>query len=127
MGVRVACLCTAFVMQVALVGCGRVETGAEVKQDDGVHGVDVVPPATTAGQRAPTPEQATGATPVRYVVCNAAGRNCLVAARYWDMDACKKHQRFWKGLCDFTPGRIECSVVESSPIATSYCLPENPR
>ena len=129
MSVRVACLCTAFVVQVVLVGCGRVETGVEVKQDDEVNLVDVVPRGTIAGQpvaRAPTPQQATGPTPVRYIICFSEGTDCSVAARYADMNACKKHQRFWEQLCDVTPSRIECSAVES-PNLTSYCLPENPR
>lgn len=68
-------------------------------------------------------------TPVRYEVCDGAGANCRVFARFRDFDSCHKHRTLNNSLCDWIsrPGTFTCDTCPgypegcSHPAATSRC------
>jgi hypothetical protein len=71
------------------------------------------------------PEDATGSTPIRYVICDDASQNCRVNGRFRSVTDCEYHQKFMSAFCDSvtTPGKIICDTTEKSKLSKSYCLP----
>ncbi len=75
------------------------------------------------GGLADSPQDATGETPVRYVICNAKGRACHIYARFTDLDSCNNARRWATAYCDYSePGQFTCREGDST--AHSYCLPQ---
>lgn len=70
------------------------------------------------------PKEATGETPVRFVVCAPADKDCYVAARFKDLDGCEEHARRSTMLCESTakPGEKLCTPGYRSVIANSHCI-----
>jgi hypothetical protein len=68
-------------------------------------------------------KSATGDTPVKYVICGAGERNCFVAARFKDLDACASHKQWSEMLCDSrsTPGEMTCRKDLGPMISVAYC------
>jgi hypothetical protein len=66
---------------------------------------------------------AKGETPVKYVICGAAETNCLIAARFKDLDGCESHKKWSEMLCDSVsqPGKMICETDRGASIAFSYC------
>lgn len=81
---------------------------------------------TACSQDAPllaeSPAEATGETPVQYVVCNLGGRECFVAARFDDFRSCEWHKELSSMLCDdeADPGVVTCRRA-SAQIASGFC------
>jgi hypothetical protein len=68
-------------------------------------------------------KDASGDTPVRYVICSVGEKNCFVAARFKDLDACQSHKDWADMLCDSRskPGVMICTRDSGESIATAYC------
>ena len=71
-------------------------------------------------------QAATGETPIRYVLCDDAGADCFVAARFANVGACETHKARQAAACiedRRRPGRVTCdSNPQSSTATKSYCL-----
>lgn len=73
------------------------------------------------------PQDASGATPVRYVICASSAGDCHVFARFDDIDSCERHKELSAAYCDrvTTPGRVICDISGATPSTSKgYCLPE---
>ena len=69
------------------------------------------------------PKNARGQTPVRYVLCDAQGHDCYVAARFENIRSCERYLRFDRAKCDDSqPGKLSCDL-DSPPPTTSSCMP----
>jgi hypothetical protein len=67
-------------------------------------------------------KNATGETPVKYVICAPGEKSCFVVARFKDLDSCQSHKEWSEMLCDkvTTPGKMACTANPSS-VASAYC------
>ena len=70
------------------------------------------------------PKNARGQTPMRYVLCNAQGEDCFVAARFSDLHSCERYRTFALASCDEAtqPGKLICDTAHPSTTKSSYCL-----
>ena len=70
-----------------------------------------------------SPLDATGETPVRYILCASGDRFCFVAARFKDLDGCESHKRWSEMLCDSLskPGEMLCKTETQPPLGVAYC------
>lgn len=68
-------------------------------------------------------ENAKGETPVKFVICSQDERQCLVAARFTNLDGCERHKHWAEMLCDSKsePGKMVCTSNKEASIAVSYC------
>src|SRR5262249_43074855 len=95
---------------------------------DLVWGVVVsVPLVLLAGaDYADRPQEATGNTPIRYVICDQHGRQCFVDGRFRDLDSCQRYKQFSDLVCDWlsTPGKVICTREPPEAMATmGWCFP----
>ena len=67
-------------------------------------------------------KNATGETPIKYVICSPGEKSCFVSARFKDLDSCQSHKDWSEMLCDkvTTPGEMVCKANTSS-VASAYC------
>ena len=75
-----------------------------------------------ASDKSSLPQDATGETHIKYVICGDSSPSCFVAARFNDLDGCERHKK-WSGmLCDSqsSPGMMTCRE-DKNPIGTDYC------
>jgi len=70
------------------------------------------------------PKNARGQTPMRYVLCNAQGDDCFIAARFSDLRSCERYRTFALASCDdqAQPGKLICDVEHPDKTKSSYCL-----
>lgn len=67
-------------------------------------------------------KSAGGETPVRYVICGLGEKDCFVAARFTNLDACERHRKWSEMLCDTSnPGTMTCTKDTTPPISVAYC------
>lgn len=68
-------------------------------------------------------KNASGETPVKYVICSQGETNCFVAARFKDLDGCQSHKDWADMLCDklSTPGKVTCTQDNGPKIGVAYC------
>ena len=68
---------------------------------------------------------AKGETPAKYVICSTGEKNCFVAARFKDLDACERHKKWADMLCDSVsiPGLMTCRMPHEPSIGDAYCVP----
>lgn len=68
-------------------------------------------------------KNASGETPVKYVICSQGETNCFVAARFKDLDGCQSHKDWADMLCDklSTPGKMTCTQDNGPKIGVAYC------
>lgn len=66
---------------------------------------------------------ASGETPIKFVICSLGETNCFVAARFKDMDGCQSHKDWADMLCtkNTTAGEMLCKQDKGSKIAVAYC------
>jgi hypothetical protein len=61
---------------------------------------------------------------VRFLICDAQGKDCITYARFRDLDGCLFAKRFFDARCDFSmPGRITCETGNVSTISSATCAP----
>jgi hypothetical protein len=69
-----------------------------------------------------SPATAKGDTTVRFVICGAGDRDCLVSARFGNFESCEEYKKFANMLCNSrTPGRMTCQAPDPPSLVTSYC------
>ena len=70
------------------------------------------------------PQDATGETPIRYVLCSELiGGGCKVIARFDDLKSCDFYKKFSQSVCsDSTPGTVICRTDQST-MSKGWCLP----
>lgn len=68
-------------------------------------------------------KNASGETPINYVICSLGETNCFVAARFKDLDGCQSHKDWADMLCDklSTPGKMTCTQDNGPKIGVAYC------
>ncbi len=64
-----------------------------------------------------------GETPVKYVICSLGDSNCVVTARFKDLDKCQSYKDWADMLCDkiFTPSKMTCVQDNGPKIGITYC------
>jgi len=62
-------------------------------------------------------------TPVKFYNCNSQYKNCILSARFDDLESCEWHKVFFEAYCDYisVPGKIICDITKTSDISSSYC------
>jgi hypothetical protein len=68
-------------------------------------------------------KDATGETPVKYVICSPNETGCFIAARFKDIAGCESHKEWADMLCDSysQPGQMICKQHTDSRIGVGYC------
>ena len=79
-----------------------------------------------AGCEGSTPgevKSVSGETPFKYVICSQGDSNCLVTARFKDLDKCQSYKEWAEMLCDkiFTPSKMTCVQDHGPKIGITYC------
>ena len=70
------------------------------------------------------PKNARGQTPIRYVRCNAEGKDCTVAARFDTVRHCERYLRFDTARCDESrPDQLVCDLSQKPTPGSAYCMP----
>lgn len=61
--------------------------------------------------------------PVEYVICDLAGANCQVTARFKDHPDCEFHRKFMGALCTDNPADLSavCKFGRPSLLTTTRC------
>jgi hypothetical protein len=64
-----------------------------------------------------------GDLPVTFKVCDAGHTDCVVAARFMDMQSCQSHLKLSSMLCDSKsdPRKITCREQAASQSTTAIC------
>ena len=73
-------------------------------------------------QGAERPENASGSTDIRFVVCAEMPTGCFVTARFKHIESCANYKRFADAVCTAEEGsnRFACAP-SAAPIPSSYC------
>ena len=68
-------------------------------------------------------KRASGETSVKYVICSQGESNCLVAARFKNLDKCQSYKDWADMLCDkiFTPSKMTCVQDNGPKVGNTYC------
>jgi hypothetical protein len=67
-------------------------------------------------------KNAKGDTPVKYIICAPTGLDCLVSARFDNLDSCQSHKEWADMLCDKTSSLGQMTCKENThKIAVAYC------
>jgi hypothetical protein len=68
-------------------------------------------------------KSASGKTPVKYVICSQGDSNCLVAARFKDLDKCQSYKDWADMRCDqiFMPVKMTCVQNDGPKVGVTYC------
>ena len=68
-------------------------------------------------------KDAEGETPVKFVSCRLSEKDCVVSARFEDLDRCQSYKAWTETSCEqiSTPGQMICTRDRSTASDTSYC------
>ncbi len=82
-------------------------------------------PACDTSSTKQTPANATGDTPVRFIICDIGDVGCKVFSRFDNLGSCEAYKTFASSLCDFDtdPLKISCKKQnERESSVVTYCL-----
>lgn len=62
-------------------------------------------------------------TPVKLLICDAAGKDCNTFARFEDLPDCEMVNKYMSANCDSvsTPGKMVCDTTKPSDFSSSFC------
>jgi hypothetical protein len=68
-------------------------------------------------------KDAKGETPVKFVSCPLGEKDCVVSARFGDLDRCQSYKAWTEMSCNqtSTPARMICTRDRSTESDASYC------